>query len=108
VDIIPPPLITKNSLYISIKDPKFARKIRKWLGDNNYKNVLVVVPRFKFFIYYMRFFNWYIFGDFKMGAKNCHWSFLSLFHNFHETVIGLLFDCDTSIFCFLLGKVLYP
>jgi len=96
---IKPPGKQDNTIYMPIKDRKLKKKIQGWVMENNYKKVLIVVPRFEFFIYYIYFIDNHILPshNFKMGAKTQKWSPQILFYNYHQTLFEIFGFIYTNI-----------
>jgi hypothetical protein len=86
----------KNIYHIYTKyDHNYHDKIQKWIHDNKYKNVCIVVPRFEFIIYYPEFLLYkknhitIIMKADNLVIKNIVWK--NIINNYHQTIWTLFY-----------------
>lgn len=90
--------IHKDTLYLILDNKhkkSFYHQLHEWQKNGKYNQVLIIVPRLEFFIYYTYFYEnnlssaeskKYFNKSFKMAAHTTSWNIKNLIYYYHQTI----------------------
>jgi hypothetical protein len=84
--------VGQKVMYIYKDYKNLENIIIKWAQESNHEKILIVVPRFEFFIYYFWLKENKVLLEkisYKLGARTTCYNISYLIHNYHQTVVEI-------------------